>query len=69
MLCQAEGQHRVGKRPIAEWDKTWMRVSDVLRQSSATQTPQAQWSSNGSYLLFSIRNTRVNSSKLTQPTQ
>ena len=69
MLWQAEGQNRVGKRPIAEWDKTWMRVSDLSRQSSATQTPQAQWSSDGSYLLFSIRNTRVNSSKLTQPTQ
>ena len=69
MLWQAEGQNRVGKRPIAEWDKTWMRVSDLSRQSSATQTPQAQWSSDGYYLLFSIPNTRDNSSKLTQPTQ
>ena len=54
---------------MAVWDNTWMQMSDVSRQSFATQTPRTQWSSDGSYLLFSIRNTRVNSSKLTQPTQ
>src|ERR1017187_2452154 len=41
-IIQEASRHTVkfkpGLDPIAVWDKTWMRVSDVSRQSSATQT-------------------------------